>query len=183
MRRVSSSVFDAWLLLDAENDRRVGVVRPRSARDPRALAHGTDVADERRHGPGGLHRHGADGGDIAEPPHRANEVFLPLRDLKSRGRVLVGPGQRIHDIVDGDAVRRQPHRVDEHLVLLALAARGDDLRHAGDGQQTSPDHDLGGRAHVQRRVAVRFQVDEQDFAHDRRYGSQERRLDARRQRA
>ena len=80
-------------------------------------------------------------------------------------------------------MRREPGRVEHDLVLLLVAAGGDDLRDARDGEQSAPDHRLGGGAQVQRGVPIRLEVDEQHLAHDRRDRREERRLDARRQAA
>ena len=63
---------------------------------------------------------------------------------------------------------REPLRADHDLVLLQLAADGDDLRDAGDREQAPPDDPVAAVAQLHRRVPLRRERDEQDLAHDRR---------------
>ena len=136
-----------------------------------------DVADQHWRRVGGLHADGGDGVDVSETSDAAHEIFLSLRHLKSRGRVPVRRGQRPLDFLERDLVRRQPRRIEDDLVLFLLASGRDDLRHAGDREQAAPDDRLRDRAKFQRRVPIRFQIDEQDLAHDRGNRREKRRLD------
>ena len=112
--------------------------------------------------------------ETADAPH---QVLLALCDLKSGGRVLVRGGQRFLDFFERYLVCRKARWIEDDLVLLLLASRSDHLRDARNGQKPSPDDRFRDGSEFQRRVAVRLQVDEQDFAHDRGDWGQERWLD------
>ena len=98
-------------------------------------------------------------------------------DLKAGGRVLIRGDQRFLDFLERHLVCREACRIEDDFVLLLLASCGDHLRDARNGQEPSPDDRLRDGSEFERRVAVRFQVDEQHLAHDGRDWGQERWLD------
>ena len=159
------------------------VVRAFAALDRRAFAH-----DRRHRGPAparasvALDRHRGDGVDVAEPPDAADQILLAFGDLKAGRRIAVRGRQRRSTSCERHLVRGEPRRVEHDLVLLLLAAGGDDLRHARHGEQPAPDDRLGDGAQLERRMPIGFEIDEQHLAHDRRHRREERRLDVRRQR-
>ena len=181
IRSVSSSVFTRRLLLDADDDGRLGVVRSFSALDCGTLADNSDVTYQDRRRIRCLDGHCGDRVHVAETTDAADEVFLPLRNLKTRRRVLIRSRQRLLDFFERDLVGRQPCGVEHHLVLLLLTAGGNHLRDPGHGEKTTADDSFRHGAEFQRRVPVGFQIDEQHLAHDRRDRSEEWRLDVRRQ--
>ena len=171
------------LLLNADDHRGSRVVRAFAALDRGAFPHGPDIADEhgRRIG-----RFDGDRGDrlgVAKPSDAADQVLLTFGDLKTGRRISVRGRQRRFDLLERHLVGRQTRRIEHHLVLLLLASRRDHLRHAGNGEQPPPNDRLGDGAQFQRRMAIRLEIDEEHFAHDRRHGREEGRLDVRRQRA
>ena len=182
MRSRQFQRVDRRLLLDADDDGRFGIVRAFAALDRRAFANDPDVAYEHRGCVRGLDAHRGDGVGVTETADAAHEVFLPLCDLKSGSRVLVRGGQRLLDFFERYLVCRKARWIEDDLVLLLLASRGDHLRDARNGQKPTPDDGFRDGPELQRRVAVRLQIDEQDLAHDRGDGRQERRLDVWRQR-
>jgi hypothetical protein len=72
-------------------------------------------------------------------------------------------------------VRRQPRRIDQHLVLAHLAAQRHDLRHARHREQAPSHGPVGDGAHVHLRCLVARHGDEHDLAHDRRDRREHRR--------
>ena len=84
----------------------------------------------------------------------------------------VGPLKGYHHLVEGKAVVPQAAGFEQHLILLLSPARGNDLRHAGHRQQTTTDDGISDGTEFERRVPVRFQVNEHDFAHDGRHRRQ-----------
>ncbi len=71
------------------------------------------------------------------------------------------------DLFMCDAKRLHRGNVRRHPILPDLAADGDDLSDAGNGEQPRPDHEIGDLAHVhRRRLAVRGERDQHDLAHD-----------------
>ena len=82
------------LLLDADDDGGLGVVRAFAPLDRRAFANDAHVAHEDWRGVGVLDADRGDGVDVGETADAAHEVLLPLGDLKAGRRVLVGGGQR-----------------------------------------------------------------------------------------
>ena len=181
MRSVNSSVLTAGLLLNADDHRGSGVVRAFAPLDRCAFTNDTDVPYEHRRSIGGLDAHRGNRLDIAETAHTAHEVLLPLCHLKSSGCVLVRGGQCVLDILERDLVCRKARWIEDDFVLLLLASRSDHLRDAGNGKKPSPDDRFSDGPELQRRVAVRLQVDEEDLAHDRGDWGQEWRLDVWRQ--
>ena len=97
------------LLLDAEDDGGLGVVRAFAPLDRRAFANVPTSLYEHWRGVRGLDADRGDGVDVTETADAADEVFLPLCDLKSGGRVPVGGGQRLLDFVE--ALPRVPQAV------------------------------------------------------------------------
>ena len=158
---------DPWLLLNADDHRRSGIVRAFAPLDGCAFANDADVFNEHRRGIGGLDAHSGDGIDIAETAHTTHEVLLPLCHLKSSGCVLVRGGQGVLDILERDLVCGKARWIEDDLVLLLLASRSDHLRDAGNGKKPSPDDRFSRGPELQRRVVVRLQVDEEDLTHDR----------------
>ena len=77
-----------------------------------------------------------------------------MRDLKSGGRVLIGGGQRFCHFFELYLVCRKACWIEDDLILLALASRGDHLRDAWNSQKPSPDDGFRDGPKLQRRVTV-----------------------------
>ena len=76
--------------------------------------------------------------------------------------------QRFLQLLVGDAEGAQGGRIRGDPVLAHLATHGDDLGHAGDGQQSRAHHEIGHLAHAHRRDALGSrQCHQQDLPHDR----------------
>ena len=127
--------------------------------------------------------HSGDRLGVAKSSDAAYQVLLTFGDLKTGRRISVRGRQRRFHLLERHLVGRQTRGVEHHLVLLLLTPRRDHLRHAGNGEQAPPNDRLGDGAQFQWRMAIRLEIDEQHFAHDRRHGREEGRLDVRRQRA
>ncbi len=100
----------ARLLLDADDDRGLRVVRTVAPLDGRPNLHGSKIAHQHGHGVVNLHDRRADIGGVREPPDAADEIFLPFGGGKSRRRVPVGGRQRALHVGNRHVVRLQAAR-------------------------------------------------------------------------
>ena len=99
-----------------------------------------DVADVDRRRADLLQHDRADVVEVADQPDAAHEEGLgPLRQRAAAG-VRVVPRERVVHVADRDLVVAQAVRVDQHLVLLDVAAGRVDLGDAGDRAQERPHH-------------------------------------------
>ena len=134
----------AGLLLDAENHRRLAVVRADAALGCGADADFGDMADQ--HGltvAQGHHRLG----NVVEHVDAAlalDQVFLRRFDVEAGRGVLVRVAQRLADFIQRQAVGGQALGLDGHLELLGVAADGQDFGDAGHGQDAPLQDLLGG---------------------------------------
>lgn len=82
-------------------------------------------------------------------------------------RVAAELAERLLQLIHADAERTQGGGVGGDPELSYLPADGDDLRDARNGQQSGPQHEVGGLAHLHGRHAIRRrQGDQHDLAHD-----------------
>jgi hypothetical protein len=109
---------------------------------------------------------------------RLNEILLTSRCHKAGGRVAVRSLQSRFDIVQRDIVTSKTLRIDEHLVLFLTASGGNHLRDARYCENTASNQRLCNRSKLQRRMAGRFERNEQNLAHDGRDGCKERSFNA-----
>ena len=145
---------DRRLFLNANDDGRFGIVRAFAPLDRRAFANDTHVLYEHWRCVRGFDADRGDGVGVTETADTAHEVLLPLCDLKSCGRVLVGGDQRFLNFLKRHLVCRKAYRIEDHFVLFLFASRGDDLRDARNGQQPTSDDGFRDGPEFQRRVAV-----------------------------
>ena len=96
-----------------------------------------------------------------------NQVFLAALGVKARRSVLVGVAQRLYYLVEGQSICSKAFGLNDNLVLLGVAAYIDHFSHARHGQQTTPQHPIGGGLEFNSVVLIRCQGDEQNFAHHR----------------
>ena len=84
----------------------------------------------------------------AEPADDADRPFgLPLLQKAAAGVEIVGFDRRL-DLLQRDVVLLQLGGIDQHLILLAVAAHDDHLGDAGQLEQPRPDHPIGSRPQV-----------------------------------
>ena len=153
-----TSQFDrvlARLLLDAEDHRRLAVVRSLAALQ--GFAHGDSghiahqhrtIAPQRNDGLREII-------DAAHAPDTLNEVLLPASDAEAGAGVLAAGGEGFLDLGQGDGVMRRCGGIDDHLILLFAAAGDNDLRHTRYGEQTPTNDGVGNRAQLDGIVACR----------------------------
>ena len=172
------------LLLNGEHDRRIPLGGRRAALDGGADPHLREVGDAHRHpvaqvddGPGDVIR-------AVHPTQAIDQILLTVLHQETGRGVLVGLGQGRADLIETDAVIGELHRVDQHLVLARLAARGDHLGHAGHRQQLTAQAPVGDGLEAHQVVPGalrRTQGDEHHLAHDGGHRGERRRRDLRRQ--
>ena len=176
--------IDVRLPVDAQDHRRSSIARAVAPLERFADAQLGDVAHADRLRIPRRDDGGADAVDVADASGPLDQVLLPAREAEPGRGVAARSPESLLDGAQGDAVARQPRRLDQHLELPALAADDGHLRHPRGGQQPPPDEHLGRRPEVQRGGPgdggrrVRREGHEHDLAHDRRERSQHRGLDA-----
>ena len=93
-----------------------------------------------------------------DPRHARNDVFLTRHLQKSAGNVDVGFLERLAHLGHADVVGAQAIGVEEHLILLHVAADGNDGRDAAQRQDARTDLPIGNRAQLHRRTRVTLQT-------------------------
>src|SRR5262249_48537976 len=98
-----------------------------------------------------------DAAQVVDGPAQGNAVNQV--DLAGAGQVAAADTdvirlQRVHDLLERDAVLEQPQRVDAHLVLLLQAAPAVDLGDARHGRQGRLDDPVLDRAQLVQRLAA-----------------------------
>ncbi len=128
--------------------------RPRARR--RADLHLGHVAQGQRRAAHFLEHDGADVVDVAHQAHAADQVLLGKMRQHAAARVGVVGGQRLEHLLHRHVVVAQPLGIDQHLVLLLVAALRVDLRHARNGAQQRPHHPVLGDAAAGQLVGRQF---------------------------
>ena len=133
---------------------RLGVAVLDHGADAHLLAEGDlgDVADVDRRRADLLQHDRADVLEVADQADAAHEKRLRPLPQDAAAGVRVVAGERLVDVVDRDAVIAQAVRVDEHLVLLDVAAGRVDLGDAGDRAEQRPHHPVLYRAPLEQLV-------------------------------
>jgi hypothetical protein len=101
-----------------------------------------------------------------------DEVLLSALQVEAGRGVLVRGLEGLDHLVDGDAVGAQAFGAEDDLVLLRLAAGGDDLGHPGNGEEALSQHPVGRRLQLHGVVLVGRERDEEDLPHDRGDGGE-----------
>ena len=157
----------AGLFLDAENHRRLAVVRADAALGCGTDADFGDMADQHRLTVAqGNHRLG----NIVEHVDAAlalDQVFLRRFDIEAGRGILVRVAQRLADFIQRQAIGGQAFGLDGDLELLGIAADGQDFGHAGHGQNAPLQDLLGGILQFHARMLLGMERDKQNLAHDR----------------
>ena len=138
----------------AQDDLALARGRGGPAPDLVAFDHLADVADAHRNP---VVRDDDDGRDLFDVPGQADalhQVQFAGLDHVAAADVHVVPRERREHVVQGQAELDQLVRIGQHLVLLALAAPGVDLGHAGHRLQTRLDDPVMKRGQLLQRVAV-----------------------------
>ena len=147
-------------------------------RERTAKAHVGDLAEGERRAIFALHRD--DGiAQIVQAVHArqiSNQPFGVGAEQKAAGRIHVRVLGRFLHVVERDVEVAQLKWVDQHLILLQLAADHADLRQTRDGEKPFADVPVGDRPQIHRRDfrIVARQADEHDFAHERANGREDR---------
>ncbi len=144
----------AGLFLNREDDGG-RAVHPRVA----ALGQRTTEPDIRdlaeREGRAALAFHGNDGvAEVVEAVDArqvSNQSLGVGAEKEAAGRVDVRVPGRFLDVVERDVEIAELKGIDQHLILLQLAADDRDLRQAGHGEEPFADGPIGHRAQVHRR--------------------------------
>ena len=100
----------------------------------------------------------------------ANEILAPMLVDEAARAVGAELPERGLDLAARDVEARHLREVERHAVLAHLPADGDDLGHAGDGEQPGTDHPVDDLPDLHGTCGVAGHGDQHDLAHDRGHG-------------
>ena len=100
-----------------------------------------------------------------------HDLLVALLDVAAAD-VAVVLLEHVEDLGERQVVLGEPLGIDDHLVLLGLAAHGVDLDDAGHGAQLPRHVPIEQRAQLHRRVAIALEVELVDLAEARRHRRQ-----------
>ena len=165
--RVSAIGIDVGLLLDRDDDGGLAHVAGFAALHLGRELDGSDLAQK--------HRPAIDLGDdhAAKVVQARGSADIPDQVF---ARMLVGEatagvdaelGQRLFDLLIGDAEAAQRRRIRRNAILADLAADRDDLGDARDREQARANREVGDFADLHRGRLVAGHRDQHDLPHDR----------------
>src|SRR5262249_44937956 len=158
------------LFLDANDYSRLAVVAGFAAFRARREVHAGNLFEENRLMADHHHRMA----QILESPCKtdiANHILAGVRIAEPAAGVRTEPRHGLLDLIMRDVERLHGRHVGRNAELTNLAADGNDLGDARQGEQLWPQHEVRHLADIHRRnSAIAGQCDQHDFAHDRRHG-------------
>ena len=159
--------IDVGLLLDRDDDGRLAHVAAFAALHLGRELDSGDLAQKHRPAIDLRHHHAAKVVQIGGSSDIPDQVFARVLVGEAAAGVDAELGQRLFDLLIGDAEAAQRRRIRRNAILADFAADRDDLGDARDREQTRAHGEVGGLADFHRGRLVAAHRDQQDLAHDR----------------